>query len=258
MTELELRTRSNEYNAATAVTMGYQEIRNSAANWAKIMELFRTGRAKDVSSEPKKNLQPVIITGSGPSLDNSIAKLKDWTGGIICHYSQALTLRYHGIIPDYIMMLDSICNWEGLRGVDWEGTKTKIIVHPGMWPSLIDNWPNEMLFYRQNLGRHDSFGVSEQKIMYSEQVGGLKEALESRMGFNPLIKTEMTMFACTPPGQLFSAQILGYGAVYLVGMDFAYHSGKTRFTEYYIAGHNEDGSPIWQKKESLIEIDENA
>ena len=218
--------------------MGYQEIRNSAANWHKIVELFDSGRARDISSEPKKELQPVILTGSGPSLDITIGKLKDWAGGIICHYSQAVTLRYYGVIPDYIMMLDSICNWEGLRAVDWEGTKTKIIVHPGMWPSLIDNWPGEMLFYRQNLGKPDAFGVNEQKIMYSHQIGGLQEALESRMAFDPFIKTEMTMFACTPPGQLFSAQILQYGPVYLTGMDFAYQGDQERFTNSEI---NESG-----------------
>lgn len=239
MTELELKTRSSEYNAATAVTMGYQEIRNSAENWQTIMRLFRDGRARDISEEPKKGLQPVILTGSGPSLDKTIAKLKDWTGGIVCHYSQAVTLRYYGIIPDYIMMLDSICNWEGLRAVDWAGTKTKIIVHPGMWPSLIDNWPNDMLFYRQNLGRADAFGVNEQKIMYSRQIGSLAEALASRMAFDPIIKTEMTMFACTPPGQLFSAQILGYGPVYLTGMDFAYHEGQERFTSFDISESGE-------------------
>lgn len=219
--------------------MGYQEIRNSAVNWKRIVELFESGRAKDISQEPKKGLQPVILTGSGPSLDNTIGKLKDWTGGIICHYSQAVTLRYFGVIPDYIMMLDSICNWEGLRAVDWEGTKTKIIVHPGMWPSLIDNWPGEMLFYRQNLGKPEAFGVSTQKIMYSKQIGGLQEALESRMAFDPYIKTEMTMFACTPPGQLFSAQILQYGPVFLTGMDFAYHGDQERFTKYDITERGE-------------------
>lgn len=214
--------------------MGYQEIRNSAANWEAIMDRFRTGQAKDISSEPKKLLQPVILTGSGPSLDKSISKLKDWKGGIICHYSQALTLRYYGVIPDYIVALDSVCNWEGLSDVEWAGTKTKLILHPGMWPSLVANWPNEMLFYRQNLGRPDGFGVNEQKIMYSEQIGGLKEALESKMGFKPLVNTEMTMFACTPPGQLFTAQILQYGPVFLTGMDFAYHDDQERFTDFRV------------------------
>ncbi len=103
MLEKDLRTQSNDYNAATAVTMGYQEIRNSAENWQNIMHLFRTGRAKDLNEEVKQRGTPVILTGSGPSLDDTIEKLKNWKGGIICHYSQALTLMYHGIVPDYIV-----------------------------------------------------------------------------------------------------------------------------------------------------------
>jgi len=72
MTEKELRTKSNEYNAATAVTMGYQEIINSAANYQNIMRAFKEGRAKDLSDEPKKRLEPVFITGSGPSFDDNV------------------------------------------------------------------------------------------------------------------------------------------------------------------------------------------
>jgi DNA-directed RNA polymerase subunit RPC12/RpoP len=246
MTEKELRTKSDEYNAATAVTMGYQEIRNSAENWHAIMRAFAEGRAKDLNDEPKKLLAPVILTGSGPSFDDSVEKLKEWKGAIICHYSQALTLMYHGIVPDYIVALDGICNWEGLRGVDWAATKTKLVLHPGMWPTLVANWPNEMLFFRQNLGRPDSFGTNEQKIMYCERLGTLQDALDSKVAFKPLIKTELTMFACTPPTQLFVANVLQYGPVFLVGMDFAYHGNKERFTNYEI----EDGR--WMRKEHML------
>jgi DNA-directed RNA polymerase subunit RPC12/RpoP len=246
LTERELRTKSNEYNAATAVTMGYQEIRNSGENWDTIQRLFKEGRAKDLNDEPKKLLQPVILTGSGPSLDNTITRLKDWKGGVICHYSQAPTLMYHGVEPDYIVALDCVCNWEGLSCVDWSKTKTKLVLHPGMWPSLVKNWPNEMLFYRQNLGKPDSFGVNEQKVMFSKQIGGLAEALVSKMAWEPLVKTELTMFACTPPAQLFVAQILQYGAVFLTGMDFAYHGNKERFTKWDM----EDGE--WKEHPAIL------
>lgn len=245
MTESELRTKSDQYNAATAITMGYQEIRNSAENWQTIMRLYKEGRAKDLNEEPKKLLEPVFITGSGPSFDDNVEKLKDWKGGIISHYSQAPTLMYHGIEPDYIVALDAICNWEGLRGVDWSKTKTKLVLHPGMWPSLVENWPNELLFYRQNVGKPDAFSVNEQKIMYTERLGTLEDALASRVAMKPLIQTELTMFACTPPAQLFVAQVLQYGPVFLCGVDFAYHGGKLRMTNYERDTPNDE----WVKKE---------
>ena len=232
MTEKELRTMSNEYNAATALTMGYQEIRNSAENWRTLMGRIASGQAKDLSDEPKKGLQPCIVTGSGPSLDEAIPKLKDWKGGVVAHYSQAVTLAVYGIIPDYIVALDSVCNWEGLRAVDWSKTKTKLILHPGMWPSLVENWPNEMLLYRQNLGTPEGFGTNEQKIMYAIRHGTLQDALDSKVNFEPLIKTEVMMFACTPPAQIAVCNLLQYGPVFLAGLDFAYQGDKERFSNF--------------------------
>jgi len=246
MTESELRTQSDKYNAATAVTMGYQEIYNSAANWQTIMDAFEIGQAKDLNEEPKKLLKPVVLTGSGPSLDDSIEKLRLWQGAIVCHYSQALTLMHYDIEPDYIVALDAICNWEGLQGVPWEKTKTKLVLHAGMWPSLVKNWPNEMLFYRQNMGKPDSFGMSEQKIMYSDRPGTLEDALATRVKFIPKIKTELTMFACTPPAQLFVAQVLQYGNVFLSGMDFAYHGRKERFTNWIVTDEG------WKSEEHIL------
>jgi DNA-directed RNA polymerase subunit RPC12/RpoP len=247
LTEHELRTESNKYNAVTAKTQGYQEIRNSAENWGLLMQFIEDGRARDLNLEPKKLLAPVILTGSGPSLDRSIEKLKDWKGDIICHYSQAVTLMYHGIEPAYIVALDAICNWEGLQAIDWSKTRTKLVLHPGMWPSLVQNWPNEMLLYRQNMGDPNSFGMNEQKVMYSYRQGTLDDALASRVSFDPLIKTELTMFACTPPAQLFVAQVLQYGAVFLTGMDFCYIDGKERFSNYDLV----DGK--WTKYEHLLD-----
>ncbi|MGE5807181.1 MAG: 6-hydroxymethylpterin diphosphokinase MptE-like protein [Ignavibacteria bacterium] len=246
-TEFSIKTPSCQYNAATEVTQGYQEIRNTAENWQTIMEKIISGKAKDISLESKKDLRPCFITGSGPSFDKTVEKLKKWKGGIITHYSQAVTLMYYGIEPDYIVALDAICNWEGLQSVDWSKTKTKLITHPGMWPSLIENWPNGMLLYRQNLGNNKSFTMHEQKIMFTEREGTLEDALSSQVKLRPLILTEMTLFACTPPAQLFVAQLLGYGTIFLTGIDFAYLDGKERFTNYV----KENGE--WVKQEHFLD-----
>jgi len=231
-TETELRLNSSEYNSATSKTMGNHEIWNTAANWQTIMQMFKTGRAKDIKEEPKKNKEPCIIPGSGPSLDNTIDMLKDWDGGILCHYSQAVSLVAKGVEPDYIMALDALCNWEGIKDVDWSKTKTKLISHPGMYPSLIENWPNEILFYRQNFGKRNSFQGKHQRVMYSEHLETLEEALAGNIKLKTLIQTEITMFACTPPAQLIAGEILGYGTLFLTGLDFAYTNDKMRFTGF--------------------------
>jgi hypothetical protein len=137
--EKDLRLLSNHYNAATQKTQGNHEIWHSAANWQRINELYKSGQAYDLNKEPKHNNEPVIITGSGASLDRTIEQLKDWEGGIISHYSQAVTLAHMGAAPDYIMALDALCNWEGLKDIDWSKTKTKLMIHPGVHTSLFEN-----------------------------------------------------------------------------------------------------------------------
>jgi DNA-directed RNA polymerase subunit RPC12/RpoP len=101
-----------------------------------------------------------------------------------------------------------------------------------MWPSLIENWPNEFLFYRQNLNKPEGFTMDEQKKMFTDRHGTLDDALASRIAYNILIRTEITSFACTPPTQIFVAKFLQYGNIFLCGLDFAYVDDKERFTDY--------------------------
>lgn len=253
MNEKSIKTRSDQYNAVTNKTQGYQEIYNSAANWHVIQGYLKAGKAKDLNAEAKKT-GPCIITGSGPTLDDHIHKLVNWKGGIICHYSQAVSLMRFGVEPDYIVALDAICNWEGLQCIDWAKTKTKLVSHPGMWPSLIENWPNEILLYRENIGKKDGFTKHTQNVMFCERHGTLEEALASKIRFEPQIKTEITMFACTPPCQLIVAQILGYKMCFLVGLDFAYPGDKYRFSDWVYEGDmwTQRAYPIDKDKEYVL------
>jgi DNA-directed RNA polymerase subunit RPC12/RpoP len=222
---------SNEYNQGTIQKQLAHEQLNSAMNWKIIIDAIKSGRARDIADEPKVDKTPCFILGSGPSLDDSIKYLKDWKGGIICTTSHALTLMYHGIEPTHILVLDPFCIDKEIEGVDWSKTRTKLIVHPGVHPSLIEKWPNEILLYIQNSGRPDSFYANAQKIMYSHREG---EDLRNPI-FHFYIRTEMMIFACSPPMQLFAADKLGYGTIFLAGCDFAYHNDKSRFTDYTVS-----------------------
>jgi len=229
--EGQVRVESNMYNQGTANAQLIHEILNSATNWAPLVNKLKSGIAKDISDEPKvKNNKNCFILGSGPSLDKSIQYLKDWEGGIICTPSHALTLMYYNIEPTYILILDPFSRYMELEGIDWSKTKTKLIIHPGVNPDIISNWPNEILLYLQNAGRADSFYANEQRKMYS-----WRETEDTRATtFHFYIKTELTIFACSPPMQLFAGQLLGYEKFYLAGCDFAYLDNKERFTSYTI------------------------
>lgn len=222
---------SSSYNRGTIIKQMPHEEVNTAMNWRPIIDAFNNGRARDISDEPKVHDIPCIVVGSGPSLDYSIRFLKDWKGGIFCTTSQATTLIAHGIEPTHIVALDPFCRYEEIAGVHWEKTRTKLIAHPSCYPSLIEKWPNEMLLYIQNNGTKDSFYATTQKRMYSHREGDLRNP-----EFHYYIRTEITIFANSPPMQAFCAQTLGYNTCFLCGVDYAFPGGNERFTEYFPDG----------------------
>jgi len=231
-TEDDVRSRADGYNAGTEASQLLHEQLSSAINWQTIRKAYLEGRARDMNSEPKSTL-PAVIIGSGPSLDHSIKFLKDWKGGIFCSTSHALTLIHHGVEPTHIVLLDPFCYWAQLKGYDWAKTKTKIILNPGVWPDLVENWPNEMLLYLQNPDRQDSFYMNEQKNMYTwrEHNDPVKYRSDT---FHYMIRTWFPIFACTPAMELLTADFLGYGPLFLCGVDFGYSGGKERFTGWKV------------------------
>lgn len=228
MTERELRTNSSTYNLATRQKQLIHEEYNSAYNHPVIIDAIKAGRAFDMVDYPKVSRTPAIIIGSGPSLDEALPHLRNWEGGIFCTSSHAVTLMYHGIEPTHIVALDPFCTWEEIDAVDWSATDTKLVTHPGVWPTLIHNWPNDMILYRQNAGSRQHYYAQQQHRMYTDRETLNDNIRDAR--FRYYIRTEVTLFACSPPAQMFVADRLGYGTIFLSGVDFCYHSGKTRFT----------------------------
>ena len=229
-TEKTERSNAGLYNAGTMQKQLIHEVYNATYNHRYIVDRYASGKARDLNEEPKaKPGTPVVIIGSGPSLDHSIKFLRQWRGGIVCSTSHALTLMYYGIEPTHIVALDPFSEWSEIEGVDWSKTRTKLVLHPGVWPELVEKWPGEMILYRQNNGRPDSFYATTQRDMYTRRTGGRNQA-----EFKILIRTEVTLFACSPPAQLFIADKLGYGTAVLCGIDFSYHSGLERFTSYTV------------------------
>lgn len=238
--EHEIRSESSKYNAGTKANQQIHEERNTAANWAPIWRDLESGRAKDIMDAPKvQPHEPCLIVSSGPSLDDYIDRLGDWKRGVICSTSHATTLMRFGVEPDYIVVLDPFCNWGEISGVDWAKTKTKLILNPSVWPDILDHWPNEYYVYLQNIGRRDSYYATTQRHMFCRREPDT--ASERKPVFRPMIRTELTLFACTPPAQMFCAQILGYGPLFLAGCDYACTETKGRFTRW-----QPDASGEWQ------------
>lgn len=255
MTEKGLRTDSSKYNAGTLGKQLIHEQLNSAMNWHGIVERIKKGTARDVAAEKKVDKVPAFVIGSGPSLDHSIKHLKDWEGGIFCSTSHALSLMRHGIEPTHIVALDPFCTFDEIKGVDWSKTRTKLIAHPGVWPDLIENWPNDILLYIESLGDPNSYYATTQKRMYTHRTPDEKGSYRDSL-FTYYIPTEITLFACSPPIQMFLADLLGYGNIFLAGIDFAFHETKERFTNYTVSGTGLNGEYLWEAHEHpFIEAD---
>jgi DNA-directed RNA polymerase subunit RPC12/RpoP len=52
--------------------------------------------------------------------------------------------------------------------------------------------------------------------------------------FHYYIRTAITIFACSPPMQMFVADKLGYGTIFLAGLNWSEYKGKRRSTEYSV------------------------
>jgi len=243
---------SSRYNEGTTARQLIHEVINSTKNYDVIHKAFVMGRAKDIFDCEKAPIVdgeklPCIIVGSGPSLNHSIEELRNWKGGIFCTTSHALSLIRYGIQPTHIVALDPFCTFDEIAGIDWSKTRTKLIAQPGVWPSLISNWPNDIILYLENIGQQNSFYNTIQKQMYSvrEEMGkGIREPL-----FRYMVRTSFAMFACSPPLQLFVADKLGYGTAFTCGCDFAYPNGKERFDSWTLKKVNKMSPPFkeWEK-----------
>lgn len=129
-------------------------VANATAN----KQLFGSFADKSVSSEFKKyQYQPCIVAGSGPSLKNNIAELKN--RGNIPLVSCLHNFHYmedHDVKPEYYVTLDAgpvtieEVSEGGSKTPDeyWDLTKDRTLIAATMThPDLLKKWQGRILFY---------------------------------------------------------------------------------------------------------------
>lgn len=248
VSEAEVKIDTNKYNEATIKSLHLYEVYNAGRNVDKIVRWCAEGKGRDIADEPKVKQKSAIIVASGGSLDVAMPHLKGWEGGIFCTTSHARTLAYHGIIPTHILALDPFCVWSEVEGIDWSKHPTKLITTPVIDPSLVGNWPNEMLLYRPSLGRRTFYSTTLDQMYVLRE--GLRNAKWTR-----LIRTEIPIFACSPPAQLLAANLLGYDCLFLCGCDFGFTYNRNRFTEMVpdgAGGWKEVAHPLSEDPPSIV------
>ena len=243
-TEKDIQTDADTFNRKTRQKHLFNEIHNSFKTYYPIENAVIAGRGMDISKFPNNKNQPVLIIGSGPSLDKVLPTLKEWEGDIITSTSQATTCVYYGKEPTYILALDPDSHPEEIKIDTWEGRSSTLVFHPGVTPELVSSWPIKMGFFRK-LEPQTPFYGNAQKIGYSLIKRFFNTANQlMQIHITPMINTEIVMLGCVLNAQIFIAELLGYNPLYLVGADFGFPGEKSRHDAWRYDGKG------WAKSEA--------
>jgi hypothetical protein len=131
-------------------------VKNAAENYAPIKEAFKEGN-KDVGALGQDATKPVLIIGSGPSLNDWEPYFKDWEGEIFCSSSHLAFFEAIGVKPTYCFIIDADPNMSYL--VSQADTKDiTLITHPNMDPVVRESWQGPIYYFRMNDPGDDWFG----------------------------------------------------------------------------------------------------
>lgn len=197
-------------------------VKNAFDNYAQIMEEAKS-QHMCVSTLRKVNRGPAVIIGSGPSLDETIPLIGDWKGAVFASGSNSLVCARWGHKPEYICVFDGgDTMYQKLMGYDWEGST--LLCNPSISPLILRNWIWKKRYY---LMAH--FGVQWfdeiMPLAYGDFMRFPGEA-------PPCITVGVANAGCTVNNEIQLANYLGYGPLFLIGVDFGYPDGKERFTRW--------------------------
>jgi len=222
------RLKATSFNQLTERRHMINDIRFSFYNHAAIIRAIKSGQAVDLSKIPKRKDKPVLIVGSGPTLNEALPLVKDWQGDIICSTSQATTLVYFGHPPEHIVALDPDSRADELKADTWKGRNSILHMHPGISPDLLEMWEGPISLFRK-LQPQTPFYDNAQKIGYGT-LGPIEEGHFQGDKGDSLITSTIPMLACVIPAQIWIAKQLGYRQQFLVGCDFSFPEDIDRFT----------------------------
>lgn len=208
-------------------------VMNMCRTYHTIERIFQSRNA-DISQLPRKDGEPVLILGSGPSLDDMRPYIKDWKGDIICSTSQLQWLSSLKRNPTYIFLIDSDPTMNYLiSGYEPEPDQPcpKFITHPCIQREAIEAWNrlDDIYFFRM-LDPGDELFTKFLPMAYQTIPMPPKE--DSR-GVRTYIMNSGNVMNTM---MVFSGD-RGYSPVFLCGYDLGYPAGKDgvpqyRFTDY--------------------------
>lgn len=203
--------------------------RNAARTYQEVERRFKT-KDCDMRNVPRLNGDPVLVLGSGPSLDDMLPYLKDWKGKISCSTSHLPLLDYMGIEPDYCFFIDGDPTMEFLVQ-NWvkKHHKTLMICHPQLPREIIEAWPDDQVYFFRMFDPGDIFSKDYLPLQY----GWVNQETNWHIGSYILNSGNVVN------SQVPALQALGAGAIFLCGYDIGYPDlpdkpGVPRFRSSYV------------------------
>lgn len=198
-------------------------VRNSHRSYEQVEKRF-TVKDCDIHVLPKKPGTPVLILGSGPSLDDIVPHLKDWKGDIMCSTSQLAMLKQIGVEPTYLTLID--CDPAMLylvRDYDIPNPKTIFITHPQVPREYIEMWKGDVYFFRM-LDPGDDYSTKFLELAY----GWMNQEKDKNYRIGSYVLNSGNVVNTMIP----IAQQLGYSPIFLCGYDLGYPGEMRRCSTF--------------------------
>ena len=186
--------------------------RNAARSYQEVERRFQMQDC-DMRNLPKLGGEPVLILGSGPSLDDVLPYLKDWKGKLACSTSQLPLLKYMGIEPTYVFLIDADPTMDFLVKDFVNDNKTSILITHAQIPrEIIASWPEGRVYFFRMYDPGDKFSTDYLPLMY----GWVNQENNWNVG-SYILNSGNVVNAMIP-----AMQALGSGPLFVCGMDLGY------------------------------------
>ena len=196
----------------------YNLITNGVENYFAIKEAFKKARP-DLTAIQLPPGTPVMIVGSGPSLDENVEQMRGWRGAIFCTPQTYPILMSRGIVPQFVTAIDT--SIDDVVPLEGEGNSyTTLITHPAINPKLIGGVNNvESCYGGDGTIFLRSFKPAWKgptifiQVLFDDETDFLFKAM------HPYISFVVGAQGCVSNMQLIMAGALKATNVVLVGMD---------------------------------------
>jgi hypothetical protein len=193
--------------------------RNAARTYSEVERRFKN-KDCDLRNLPRINGEPVLVLGSGPSLDDVLPYLKDWKGKIACSTSHLPLLEHMEVEPDYCFLIDADPTMEFLVK-DYKKGRTILICHPQLPREIIEAWPDDQVYFFRMFDPGDKFSLDYMPLIY----GWMNQEKGWHIG-SYILNSGNIVNAMIP-----ALHALGAGIIFLCGYDLGYpeENGKPVF-----------------------------